>query len=104
VVVLEHSSETGPRRDSCVALVDEGIQSWDAIPQTLMVTQVQCALLPWDGRAGYAISCSHFYQNWSSCGTKAGRLCRTKGHTVSYSDEVNAQMIVGYKVAGSDSK
>lgn len=57
-----------------------------------------------DGRAGYAISCGHFYQNWSSCVTKAGRLCRTKGYTVSYSDEVNGQMIVGCKLAESDSK
>jgi len=57
-----------------------------------------------DGRAGYAISCSRFYQNWSSCVTKAGRLCRTKGYTVSYSDEVNGQMIVGCRVTGSDSK
>ena len=54
-----------------------------------------------DGRAGYAISCG---QNWSNCVTKAGRLCRTKGYTVSYSDEVYGRMIVGCKIAGSDSK
>jgi hypothetical protein len=45
-------------------------------------THSRMTYLP-DGRAGYAISCSHFYQNWSSCVTKAGRLCRTRGYTVS---------------------
>lgn len=59
-------------------------------------THSKMTYLP-DGRAGYAISCSRFYQSWSSCVTKAGRLCRTKGYTVSYSDEVNGQMIVGCK-------
>jgi hypothetical protein len=66
-------------------------------------THPRMTYLP-DGRAGYAISCNRFYQNWSSCVTKAGRLCRTKGYTVSYSDEVNGQMIVGCKVTGSDSR
>jgi hypothetical protein len=50
-----------------------------------------------DGRKGYAISCGHFYQDWSSCAIRAGRLCRAKGYTVSYSDEVDRQMIVGCK-------
>jgi hypothetical protein len=66
-------------------------------------THSRMTYLP-DGRAGYAISCSHFYQSWSSCVTKAGRLCRTKGYTVGYSDEVNGELIVGCKVAGSDPK
>lgn len=50
-----------------------------------------------DGRKGYAISFGHFYQDWSSCTIRAGRLCRAKGYTVSYSDEVDRQMIVGCK-------
>jgi hypothetical protein len=66
-------------------------------------THSRMTYLP-DGRAGYAISCSRFYQNWSSCVTRAGRLCRTRGYTVSYSDEVNGQMIVGCKTASADSK
>ena len=37
MVVLEHASEAGPPPDSCVALVDEGNGSWDAISQALMV-------------------------------------------------------------------
>jgi hypothetical protein len=66
-------------------------------------THSRMTYLP-DGRAGYAISCSHFYQNWSSCVTKAGRLCRSRGYTVSYSDEVNGQMIVGCNAAGAEPK
>jgi hypothetical protein len=66
-------------------------------------THSRMTYLP-DGRAGYAIACAHFYQNWSSCVTKAGRLCRSRGYTVSYSDEVNGQMIVGCKVATLDPK
>jgi hypothetical protein len=50
-----------------------------------------------DGRKGYAVSCGHFYQTWGSCAIRAGRLCRSKGYTVSYSDEVDRQMIVGCK-------
>jgi hypothetical protein len=38
VVVLEHSSETGPSLNSCVALVEERNGPWDAISETLVVT------------------------------------------------------------------
>jgi hypothetical protein len=36
-----------------------------------------------DGRRGYGVSCGHFYQDWSSCVIRAGRLCREKGYTSS---------------------
>jgi hypothetical protein len=55
-----------------------------------------------DGRVGYGVSCQHFYQDWSSCVVKAGRLCRGNGYTVSYSDEVNRELIVGCKVPPSE--
>lgn len=50
-----------------------------------------------DGRVGYGVACNRFYEDWSSCMVKAGRLCGNRGYTVYYSDEVNRELIVGCK-------
>lgn len=52
-----------------------------------------------DGRVGYGIACNRFYEDWSSCMVKAGRLCGSRGYKVYYSDEVNRELIVGCKAA-----
>lgn len=50
-----------------------------------------------DGRAGYGVTCDRFYESWSDCMVKAGRLCGRRGYTTYYSDEVNRELIVGCK-------
>jgi hypothetical protein len=55
-------------------------------------THSRVTYLP-DGRVGYAISC----HRWTSCLTKAGQLCRNKGYTLAYSDEVTGELIAGCK-------
>lgn len=52
-----------------------------------------------DGRVGYGVVCNRFYEQWSSCMVKAGRLCGRRGYNVYYSDEVNGELIVGCKAA-----
>jgi hypothetical protein len=48
-----------------------------------------------DGRKGYAISCRGLSQNWNSCLVQAGRLCRSKGYAVAYSDEFERELLIG---------
>lgn len=52
-----------------------------------------------DGRVGYAVTCDRFYEDWSSCMVKVGRLCGRRGYAVYYSDEVNRELIAGCRAA-----
>jgi hypothetical protein len=47
-----------------------------------------------DGARGYVVSCSGWLSDWSDCLRRAGRVCRTAGYDVSYSDDIDHKMLV----------
>jgi len=55
-----------------------------------------------NGRPGYAIKCGSFTTSWTACLVRAGKMCHKSGYLVSYSDEVNRELLVECK-SGADS-
>jgi hypothetical protein len=47
-----------------------------------------------DGNKGYAIKCNGMMGDWTGCLVRAGRMCGKNGYLVSYSDEINRNLIV----------
>ncbi len=54
-----------------------------------------------DGKTGYAIRCDGMMTDWSACLVRAGRMCRKNGYLVSYSDEINRELLVECGTAAS---
>ena len=46
-----------------------------------------------DGQPGYLIKCG----SWAKCLVKAGRLCKARGFTTTYTDELDREMLVSCK-------
>ena len=46
------------------------------------------------GQKAYSISCLSPFHSWRSCLVKAGRLCGSRGYTVSASDEFDRLLVI----------
>lgn len=57
-----------------------------------------------NGSRGYFVDCSAWTVEWTSCLTKAGRLCKSAGFNVSFADELERLLIVECKRPDRDGR
>ena len=56
-------------------------------------THARPTFLP-DGNRGFSLSCGSVFNSWLGCLSKAGKRCGATGYTVTYSNEVDREMLI----------